>query len=427
MSTTAPRGLRLHIGLFGRRNAGKSALLNALVGQEVSLVSAVPGTTTDPVEKPFELRGVGPVMLIDTAGLDDDGVLGALRVERSRQLLERVDVALVLVPCGLLEAPEERLLAELRAAGAEVILVASKADLAPPAPAVTARARALDAPLVATSAVDGTGIDELRAEIVRRAPSDQLATPLLADLVRPGEVVVLVTPIDTGAPRGRMILPQVQAIRDVLDADAIALVVKETELRASLGRLTARPALVVTDSQAVIRVAADTPPEVPLTTFSILLARRQGDLLAQVTGCLALERLRPGDRVLIAEACSHHPGGEDIGRVKIPRWLRQYLGFSPSCDVTAGRDFPTDLRDYALVVHCGGCMLGRREIGARLARCRAAGVPVTNYGLFIAYAQGLFARALSPFPAALAAWRRAQAAAGGAAPPARDALKEALP
>lgn len=404
-----PRGLRLHIGLFGRRNTGKSSLLNALCGQTVSLVSDVAGTTTDPVEKAAELKPLGPVLFVDTAGSDDEGALGALRVARTRAVLERIDAGIVVAPAGDFGAEEEALLAELSRRGVPAIVVLNKADLIAsdrgasdaiafdPIAALPADVRARAAAVVATVAPRGEGIDDLRRALVdalRAAAADP--PDLLGDLVPPGRLAVLVVPIDSAAPRGRLILPQVQALRDALDHGAFSLVVRERELAAALATLREPPALVVTDSQAFLKVAAEVPPEVPMTSFSILLARQKGDLGTFARGCLAIETLRPGDRILVAEACTHHPTLEDIGRIKIPRWLEQKVGGPLVFDTVAGQDFPDDLAPYRMVIHCGSCMLTRRAVLARIARCRAAGVPIANYGMTIAYSLGIFARALAP-------------------------------
>jgi len=401
-----PRGSRLHIGIFGRRNVGKSSLLNALTRQNVSIVSDVAGTTTDPVEKPMELLPVGPVLFIDTAGIDDVGALGQLRVERTRRILERTDLALLVAEAGVWGPFEDRMLDELRARGTPVIIVFNKMDLGRPAGATLDRLRQQGVPWVEAVAVADRGVLAVREAVVRAAPESFINAPSIAgDLVRPGELVVLVVPIDMEAPKGRLILPQVQTIRDLLDADACCLVVKERELREALGRLTEPPALVVTDSQAFLKVAADTPPQVRLTSFSILFARFKGDLMEFVRGAVAIDRLKPGDRVLIAEVCSHHPIADDIGRVKIPRWLTQYVGGRLDVSTVQGHDFPADLATYGLVVHCGACMCNRREVLSRIIRCRQAGVPITNYGMAIAYSLGIFERALGLFPAALELYR----------------------
>jgi [FeFe] hydrogenase H-cluster maturation GTPase HydF len=406
----APRGLRLHIGLFGRRNVGKSSLLNALAGQDVAIVSPQAGTTTDPVEKPFELLPLGPVVFIDTAGLDDEGALGALRLQRTRRVLDRTELAVIVAAEGRWEAFEEGLLAELMTRGVPVVVAFNKGDLARPEPGVVADLDGRVTAVVTVSATTGAGLPDLRRALLGAVPPDWLDRPaIVVDLVGPGELAVLVVPIDKEAPAGRLILPQVQAIRDLLDGDAFCLVVKERELRAALARLNGPPKLVVTDSQAFLKVAADTPPGVPLTSFSILMARHKGDLAALALGSLAIDRLRPGDRVLVAEACSHHAIADDIGRVKIPRWLTQYVGGELQFTHAQGRDFPDDLATYALVVHCGSCMLNRREMLTRLLRCREAGVPVTNYGVAIAHTLGIVERALAPFPGVLEAWRREKA------------------
>ncbi len=405
-----PRGMRLHIGIFGRRNVGKSSLLNALTRQDVAIVSAVAGTTTDPVEKPMELLPIGPVLFIDTAGIDDAGALGEQRIERTRRVFDRTEVGLVVAEAGVWSEFEDAMLAELSDRRVPAIVVFNKCDLARPADELLTRLRDEQVAAVQTVASRGDGLPELREALIRATPDEFINAPaILADLVPPGELAVLVVPIDKEAPKGRLILPQVQAIRDLLDGDAFCLVVKERELREALARLTRPPALVVTDSQAFLKVAADTPPSVPLTSFSILFARFKGDLTEFVRGALAIERLRPGDRMLIAEACTHHPITEDIGRVKIPRWLTQYVGGKLEATHVQGHDFPADLSPYKLVIHCGACTQNRREVLSRIERCRRAGVPITNYGVCIAYALGIFERALGPFPAAWAA------AGGGAA------------
>ncbi|MGD0887767.1 MAG: [FeFe] hydrogenase H-cluster maturation GTPase HydF [Acidobacteriaceae bacterium] len=408
MSTT-PKGLRLHIGFFGRRNVGKSSLLNAITRQHVSIVSDVAGTTTDPVEKPMELLPLGPVLFIDTAGIDEEGgagELGALRVEKTRQALERTEIAVLVAEAGVWGEFEDGLLADFATRQTPTVVVFNKTDAAAADAVLVERLRASKLRVVLASAIAGLGLPELREALLDLAPADFIDSPaIVGDLVGPGELAVLVVPIDKEAPKGRLILPQVQSIRDLLDSDALCMVVKERELRTALERLKTPPKLVVTDSQAFLKVAADTPEEIPLTSFSILMARFKGDLTAQVEGTLAIERLRSGDRVLIAEACTHHPIGEDIGRVKIPRWLTQYTGVKLEFETVQGRDFPEDLSSYKLVVHCGACMWNRRQMLSRILQCRHAGVAITNYGLTIAYSLGIFARALEPFPSALAGYR----------------------
>jgi [FeFe] hydrogenase H-cluster maturation GTPase HydF len=403
-----PQSFRLHIALFGRRNVGKSSLLNAITRQEVSIVSEVAGTTTDPVEKPMELLPLGPVVFIDTAGIDDTGALGELRMERTRRVLDRTDMAVLVAEAGQWGSFEEGMLTALAERSIPTLVVFNKEDLAPPQAADLARLDEAHIPWVQTCASQARGITDFRHALLQHAPDGFVNQPvILSDLVGPGETAVLVVPIDKEAPKGRLIMPQVQSIRDLLDGDACCMVVKERELRHALENLKRPPKLVVTDSQAFLKVAADTPPEIPMTSFSILFARFRGDLAAQIEATLAIDRLKSGDRVLIAEACSHHPIGEDIGRVKIPRWLTQYVGGKLVFETVQGHDFPQDITPYQLVVHCGACAVNRREVLTRLMRCREAGVPMTNYGLTIAYSLGIFERALTPFPAAQDIYRRA--------------------
>lgn len=415
MARGTPKGFRLHIGLFGRRNVGKSSLLNAITRQQVSIVSEFAGTTTDPVEKPMELLPLGPVLFIDTAGIDDVGSLGELRVKRTRNAFDRTDLG-VIVTDGPWDGFEEGILDELSGRDIPVVAVFNKADLGSPPAGVRERLAEQKVRCVDTVASEGTGILDFRQALLDAAPAEYLNNPtILGDLVGAGEMAVLVVPIDKEAPKGRLILPQVQAIRDLLDTDAYCMVVKERELRAALARLSTPPRLVVTDSQAFLKVAADTPREIPLTSFSILYSRFKGDLVTQTEGALAIEELRPGDHILVAEACSHHPIADDIGRVKIPRWLRQYVGGKLEFTTVQGHDFPEDLSPYRLAIHCGACMWNRREMLSRMLRCRRAGVPITNYGLVIAYSLGIFERALEPFPAALDAYRRLKGGVADAA------------
>ena len=410
----APKGMRLHIGIFGRRNVGKSSLLNAITRQNVSIVSDFAGTTTDPVEKPMELLPLGPVLFIDTAGIDDVGALGELRRERTRQVFDRTDLGVIVTEPGVWGEFEELILENLVKRNVPAVIVINKIDL-DGGKKLPEALEGRQLPVVFTSTVTRQGLLDLRQALLDNAPEHFIENPaILGDLVGPGELAVLVLPIDKEAPKGRLILPQVQAIRDLMDADAMALMVKERELKSALDRLNRPPRLVVTDSQAFLKVAADTPRDVPMTSFSIVFARFKGDLATQVEGTLAIERLRPGDRILVAEACSHHPIAEDIGRVKIPRWLTQYVGGKLEFVHVQGHDFPEDLTPYALVIHCGACTFNRRAMLNRIMRCREAGVPITNYGLTIAYSLGIFERALEPFPAALEIVRQAQAAQGTA-------------
>jgi [FeFe] hydrogenase H-cluster maturation GTPase HydF len=353
----------------------------------------------------MELLPLGPVVFIDTPGIDDEGTLGVLRVEKTRQALDRTDLA-VLVADGCWGEFEEQLLAEFARRGVPALVVFNKADLLQPDAAVRERLAQRRIRTVATAATAGAGLAELRSALVEAAPAGrERELTIASDLVGPVELAVLVVPIDKEAPKGRLILPQAQVIRELLENDSLTLVVKERELKTALENLKKPPKLVITDSQAFLKVAADVPPEVPLTSFSILFARMKGDLVAQTLGATAVESLTGGDRVLIAEACSHHPIGEDIGRVKIPRWVTQYTGARIEFEHCQGHDFPGDLSPYKLVIHCGACTWNRREMLGRIGKCQDAGVPVTNYGLVIAYSLGIFERALEPFPAALEAYR----------------------
>jgi [FeFe] hydrogenase H-cluster maturation GTPase HydF len=395
-----PKSTRLHIALFGRRNAGKSSLINALTGQNTALVSDHPGTTTDPVAKSMELLPLGPVVIIDTAGLDDSGPLGELRVEKSYEVLNRTDLAVLVIDgvTGLTDF-ELHLMAVLRAKKLPVVGVVTKKDRA--LYSLETRnewEKKLQLELVEVAAIYGEGIEALKMAIIRHAPYEDREMFLLGDLVRPGDFTVLVVPIDKAAPKGRLILPQQQVIRDLLEHDAIAVVTKEHELKATLENLGTQPALVVTDSQAFLKAAADTPREIPLTSFSILFARYKGNLRQLAEGALAVEKLRPGDKVLILEGCTHHRQSDDIGTVKIPRWLRQLAGGELNFEWASGTAFPRALEHFQLIVHCGACMLNRREMMYRLAAIGDAGVPVVNYGVLIAYVQGLLPRALEPFP-----------------------------
>jgi [FeFe] hydrogenase H-cluster maturation GTPase HydF len=404
----APKSFRLHIGIFGRRNVGKSSILNALTNQEVSIVSDIAGTTTDPVEKPMELLPVGPVLFIDTAGIDDTGALGEKRIRKTMQVFDRTELGLIVSKYDEWGTFEEQILRELQDRAIPVIIVFNKCDLVAESACLNKSFSAEKIPTVETSAISKKGILELRQAILKNAPEDFINRPgIVSDLVGPGEMAVLVVPIDKEAPKGRLILPQVQSIRDLLDGDSFCMVVKERELREALKRLNTPPKLVVTDSQAFLKVTADTPTEIPVTSFSILFARHQGDLPEMVKGAMTIDQLKPGDKVLIAEACSHHPIGEDIGTVKIPRWLTQYVGGKLEFTNHRGHDFPDNLSEFKLIIHCGACMWNRREMLSRMMKARAAGVPLTNYGLTIAYSLGIFERALQPFPAALEVYKSA--------------------
>lgn len=407
----APKGLRLQIGVFGKRNAGKSSILNALARQKVSIVSDTPGTTTDPVEKAMELLPLGPVLFIDTAGLDDCGKLGLMRIEQSRKMIERTDLALIVSPEGRWNSLEDSLLEEFLGRKTPVIVVFNKSDLALPSAELIASLEEKKIPHVTLSAAEGNGFDELRRKIIELAPEDFMsASRMLGDLVRPGKSCLLVTPIDLEAPKGRLILPQVQAIRDTLDSDAYCIVVKENALSAALANLKTDPDLVVTDSQAFATVSKLTPRHIPLTSFSILMARLKGDLATCAAGAAAIDKLKPGSKVLIAEACSHHPIGEDIGTVKIPALLRKKVGGELEITHVQGHDFPKDPSGYEIVIHCGACTFNRRELLSRMEICLAKGVPFTNYGVAIAHCVGILERALQPFPGIYAAYQTKQKA-----------------
>lgn len=398
-----PKSSRLHIAIFGCRNAGKSSLINALTNQDIALVSDVPGTTTDPVYKAMEILPLGPVMLIDTAGIDDVGELGELRVERTMQVLNKTDLAVLVLDPSVGVTDFDRNLKELISKrGIPTVVVVSKWD---EKHAVIGDLRKweeqLELPVLPVSAKTTYNMEELKKVLIQKAPVDWEGTPIIGDLLEKGDVVVLVVPIDTAAPKGRLILPQVQTIRDILDNDGSCIVVKELELKEALNNLRKPPKMVVTDSQEFARVSADTPDEVPLTSFSILMARHKGDLPTLVAGAKTIDSLRPGDKVLIAEGCTHHQQADDIGRVKIPRWLQQVVGGELDFEWVSGGTFPADICQYKLIIHCGSCMLNRREMLYRLAVARERGVPIVNYGVLIAKLHGILPRALKPFPLAL--------------------------
>ena len=409
--TQTPKGLRLHIGLFGRRNAGKSSLINALTNQKIAIVSDVPGTTTDPVEKACELAPIGPVVFIDTAGVDDVGELGHLRTERSLSVLEWVDVALVVCDAQALAEDEIKLIRTAKETSTPAVVILNKADQARPEElsATQAQVRALGYEPVATCASLKQGIDDVRNAIIALVQdSTSPDLPLMGDLVHPGDTVLLVTPIDTGAPKGRMILPQVQAIREILDADAKCLVVRENRLAEALTNEKKAPAFVMTDSQVVRSVAAQTPAEIPVTTFSIQMAYSKCDLTEMARGAAMIDFLRPGDKVMICETCSHHPQPDDIGRKKLPRWLAQKVGGELDIEVVVGKDFPVGLTPYKLILQCGGCVVTRRHMLTRLAQAKRQNVPMTNYGVAISHLQGVLERALQLHPQAMAAFHQAQ-------------------
>jgi [FeFe] hydrogenase H-cluster maturation GTPase HydF len=410
-----PRAVRVHIAFFGKRNAGKSSLINAITGQASAIVSEVKGTTTDPVYKSMEILPIGPCVLIDTAGLDDEGALGQLRVKKTMDVLNKADVAVYVVDAAVpMDEKDGEIIDRIREKKLPLIIAVNKSDIG--AADTGALARRYGAKVHAVSALTGAGVKALVTAISKSVPAEEDKFMIVGDLVRAGDVVVLVTPIDKAAPKGRLILPQQQVIRDVLESDAIAIITKEHELRQTLDALKNKPRLVITDSQAFLKVAADTPPDVPLTSFSILFARYKGDLTALVKGAAAVARLKDGDRILVAEACTHHAQSDDIGRVKIPRWIRQMTGKELQFDFVSGSSFGEDVTKYALIVHCGACMINRSEMMHRLDTAREINVPVVNYGVLIACVQGILGRVLEPFPLAKLIWEEAAAGQGNGVP-----------
>lgn len=397
-AAAAPRALRCAIAIVGRRNAGKSSLINALTGQDVAIVSPQAGTTTDAVAKPYELLPLGPVTFYDTAGLDDEGELGARRVKATRKVLAKSDVAVVVCGENGVGSAEKEIVSELETMKVPFLIVFNKADTSSPSAEDIAFCRGKNIRFVEVSARQNQNVDELKKAVIETVPADFKKDPLLAgDLFDEGDVVVLVVPIDLSAPKGRLILPQVQVLREILDRNAVAVVTKEDKLAQTLAGRKDKPALVITDSQVIRKVAAAVPGDVRLTTFSILFARNKGDLGVMVDGARKIDSLKDGDKVLIAEACSHHVLSDDIGKVKIPDWMRKYTGRDLRFEFCRGGDFPENLEDYALVVHCGACMLNRVEMCRRLHECVRRGVPITNYGVAISKTQGVLDRVVAPF------------------------------
>ncbi len=401
---STPSAERVHIGFFGRRNAGKSSVVNAVTGQELAVVSEVKGTTTDPVHKAMELLPLGPVVIIDTPGIDDAGKLGELRVRKTKQILNKTDVAVLVMDgtTGISEA-ELELLGIFREKKIPYLLAINKDDLleGQDFPAGNDLAEKADN-IIRISAKTGYQIEELKEKIARFAVPQQTTRRIVGDLLHPLDFVVLVVPIDSAAPKGRLILPQQQTIRDILETGAVSIVVRDEELAETLRQLGQQPAMVITDSQAFAKVSAETPAEIPLTSFSILFARYKGNLLGAVQGAAAVGHLRDGDKVLISEGCTHHRQCDDIGSVKIPRWLAKYTGKRLQIEFSSGTEFPEDLSEYKLVIHCGGCMLNEREMRYRLKCAADQGVPITNYGIIIAYMQGILRRSVELFPEVLA-------------------------
>jgi [FeFe] hydrogenase H-cluster maturation GTPase HydF len=403
---STPKSMRLQIGIFGRANVGKSSFLNMIASQDVAVTSPVPGTTTDVVEKAIELLPIGPVNILDTAGIDDTSTLAEKRIERTRRIFDRAEIIVLIVEPGFWTVFDEDIVNMAKKSNLPIIIVVNKIDMVPPSEEFIEKLKEYSSHVVLCSSIDKQHHEEYLNEFKKavqalRLNDIQPSFPLVGDLVPPGGIAVLIVPIDLQAPRGRLILPQVQTIRDLLDNDATAVVVKDREYPNLLQKLGTEPDIVICDSQVVMKMVADTPPHIKCTTFSILFSRYKGDLLEEVRGAAAIEKIVEGDKLLIAEACSHHPMEDDIGRVKIPRWLRQYLGENVQIDFSAGRDYPDNLNQYKVVIHCGGCMLTRQEKLVRMRKAMLAGVPITNYGLTISLVQGVLRRALSPFPAAL--------------------------
>lgn len=396
-----PASERVHISFFGKRNAGKSSIINAVTGQDLAIVSSVMGTTTDPVYKTMELLPLGPVMVIDTPGIDDEGELGALRVRKSYQVLNKTDIAILVIDSTAGKGEEElELIHRFHKKGIPYLIVYNKIDLLS-TEKIKDLAMSVRAGEVLVSASDGMNIQELKEKIASLKPEDTHKYPLIQDLIEPLDLVILVVPIDKAAPKGRLILPQQQTIRDILERGALSLVVRDTELKSTLDHFLAQgvcPKLVVTDSQAFARVSKAVPENITLTSFSILFSRYKGELEIQLKGIAALSSIEDGDRILIAEGCTHHRQCGDIGTCKMPEWIRNYTGKKPVFEFTSGTEFPDDVSSYKMVVHCGGCMLNEREMKYRIACCQDQGVPITNYGILIAQVTGILKRSLGPFP-----------------------------
>lgn len=403
MTKTVPQSERKHIIFAGRRNAGKSSLMNKFIGQDLSIVSSSPGTTTDPVKKSMELLPFGPVVLVDTAGIDDEGELGEKRISKTVKVISEGDfVIVVLDGQNDLSKFETELFDQLHQLEIPYHVVINKSDLGINYELVNSL-KGLKLNYSTVSCVNGDSIHQLKEKVSKLVP-DELDHPLISDLVKQHDIVVLVVPIDLGAPKGRLIMPQVQTIREALDEDTIVVVAKDKELRSALNSLSRKPKLVITDSQAIMRVAADVPEDIPLTTFSILMARYKGDLKEYIKGINRIDELENGDKVLVAEACSHHAQEDDIGKVKIPRWLRLHTKKDLQIDIKNGHDFPENLKDYKLIVHCGGCMLTRKAMQVRIKQAKFMNVPIVNYGVAISYMHGAMPRAIEIFEDAISEW-----------------------
>lgn len=394
-----PSSERVHIGIFGKRNAGKSSLINAITGQNLAIVSEAKGTTTDPVYKAMELLPLGPVMIIDTPGIDDEGVLGSLRIQKAYQVLNKTDIALVIIDAAVGPSAEDlRLIKRINAKKIPLLIVINKCETINEDKKTAYQALLPNGKLLFVSAEQQLNIFELKEAIAQTVPADENKAQIVADLLSPSDFVVLVVPIDSAAPKGRLILPQQQTIRDILQADAAAIVVKENELTNTLQNLGKRPKLVITDSQVFKKVAAETPADILLTSFSILFARYKGNLQTAVQGVTALENLEDGDKILVGEGCTHHRQCDDIGTVKLPRWIKEYTGKNPEFIFTSGTEFPLDLSPYKMIIHCGACMLNEREMQYRIKCAADQNIPFTNYGITIAYINGILKRTVEPFP-----------------------------
>lgn len=406
-----PASNRLHIAFFGQTNAGKSSLINAVTTQNIALVSDIKGTTTDPVYKAMELLPIGPVMLIDTAGLNDDTSLGHLRKEKTMSVLNKTDVALIVFDGN--DEPhitEIELIENIKSKNIKALGILNKSDtfISDSEEKRKVYEERFNIPFVCTSTLTGDGIENIKTMLIENVQNDDDKFKIVGDLIKPGDFVVLVIPIDKAAPKGRLILPQQQTIRDILESDAITIITKEHELKETLENLGKKPSLVITDSQAFLKVSADTPKDIKLTSFSILFARHKGDLVSLVQGAAAIEALEDGDKILIAEGCTHHKQSDDIGTVKIPRWLRQTTGKDLIFEHTAGVSFKDSLEGYKLVIHCGGCMLNNRAMNFRISSAKEENVPIVNYGVLIAYVHGILDRALEPFPLAKLMWEQSK-------------------
>ena len=394
-----PSSERVHIGIFGKRNAGKSSLINAITGQNLAIVSEAKGTTTDPVYKAMELLPLGPVMIIDTPGIDDEGVLGSLRIQKAYQVLNKTDIALVIIDAAVGPSAEDlRLIERINTKKIPLLIVINKCETINEDKKTAYQALLSNGKLLFVSAEQKLNIFELKEAIAQTVPADENKAQIVADLLSPSDFVVLVVPIDSAAPKGRLILPQQQTIRDILEADAAAIVVKENELTNTLQNLGKRPKLVITDSQVFKKVAAETPADILLTSFSILFARYKGNLQTSVQGVTALESLEDGDKILIGEGCTHHRQCDDIGTVKLPRWIKEYTGKNPEFIFTSGTEFPLNLSPYKMIIHCGACMLNEREMQYRIKCAADQNIPFTNYGITIAYINGILKRTVEPFP-----------------------------